>query len=70
MKRIVRFFLSTDVAYDAGVDTGLSEATSKSIKAGKSGKLKLKTSLDASASGLFILAVDDSGAVLASYQIP
>jgi uncharacterized repeat protein (TIGR03803 family) len=65
----VRFFLSTDATYDAGVDTQLSDATSKAIKPNKSGKLKLKTILSGSATGMFILAVDDDNNVLASTPV-
>lgn len=65
----IRFFLSTDANYDVGVDTLLAEATTKTIKPSKTKKLKLKSVLNASATGFLILAVDDSDNVLATIQI-
>ena len=66
----VRFFLSTDSVYDVDVDTFVTDDNTGSIKAGKTRKVKLKESLQSSASGLFLLAVDDSDNVLAFEPIP
>jgi len=66
----LRFHLSSDDGFDPGDDTLIGEATTKAIKAGKTGKAKLKATLAADASGSFLLAVDDDDAVVTAIQVP
>jgi len=66
----VRFFLSANETFEEGDDALLLGTDTGAIDPGKSFKQKLKQSLAASASGQFLLAVDDSGGVIAAEPIP
>lgn len=66
----VRFFLSANDTFENGVDTLVTADDTGSIKAGKRRNIKLKESIGSSASGLVLLVVDDTDAVVAFEPIP
>ncbi|MEI6085477.1 MAG: hypothetical protein WCS70_14425, partial [Verrucomicrobiota bacterium] len=66
----IRVFTSTNATYEAGIDILQSAPVTRLIKPGKSGKLKLAGTNATSLSGTFLLAVDDSDAVVGTLLIP
>jgi hypothetical protein len=65
-----RFFLSADAALQPTLDTLLDRRNIGVLQTSTTLILQLEESLDESASGLFLLAVDDGGCVIASARIP
>jgi uncharacterized repeat protein (TIGR03803 family) len=65
----LRYFLSADDSFDPAEDVQFGEKKLPKVKPGKNKKLRVKTKTLESTVGRYLLAVDDSGTVLASTSI-
>lgn len=65
----LRYFLSANDSFEPAEDVQFGEKNLPKVKPGKSKKLRVKTKTLASTVGQYLLAVDDSGALLAATPI-